>query len=365
MTNTVDRPARMRGMDADELRADLDRRTADHAFSGVALVWRDGRPQFSYTGGLAHRGHGVPVTDVTRFAVASITKMVTATSALRLVERGLLRLDQPLVEMLPAQQQPAALTPEHTLHHLLSHTSGLTNYHDDDDKTWASFTSCWDRIPTYHIRQPADMLPLFADLPASAPPGTKYRYADANYILVGLVIEAVTGKPFPDIVAEEVLGPARMVDTGIEALDMEPARLATGYYTSDDPPDAWRTAIYGVPAVGMPDGGMITTAPDLARLVDALLDTTLLSPDMAAAMMTPQGPGSAEIEQYGYGCELVVENGEVTIIGHGGADPGVSALVSHHRRAGTTIVVLCNYDRGSWAATQEIEAALGLADPRT
>ena len=65
------------------------------------------------------------------------------------------------------------------------------------------------------------------------------------------------------------------------------------------------------------------------------------------------------------GCKLVVEKGEVTIVGHGGSDPGVSTLVSHHRRASTTIVVLCNYDRGSWAATQHIENALGLADPRT
>ena len=365
MTSDIDRPARMRDVDTDALRGGLARRTSDHEFSGVALAWREGQPVFSFSGGLAHRGHGVPVTEATRFAVASITKMVTATAALRLVERGMLRLDQPLVEVLPAEQRPAALTREHTLHHLLSHTSGLTNYHDDDDKTWTSYTSCWDRIPTYHIRRTADMLPLFADLPASAPPGTRYRYADANYILAGLVVEAATGQTFADIAAEEVIRPAGMVDTAIEALDTEPARLATGYYVSDEPADSWRTSIYGVPAVGMPDGGMITTAPDLARLVDALLGTSLLSPQMAAAMMTPQGPPLDDLEQYGYGCELVVENGEVTIIGHGGSDPGVSALVSHHRRAATTIVVLCNYDRGSWAATQLIEAALGLADPRT
>ena len=76
-------------MDEDALRVWLDRQTADHEFSGVALVWRDGRPVFSYAGGLAHRGHGVAVTGRTRFAVASVTKLVTATAALRLVERGL------------------------------------------------------------------------------------------------------------------------------------------------------------------------------------------------------------------------------------------------------------------------------------
>lgn len=354
-------------VDATALREWLDGRTDRHEFSGVALVWREGRPVFAYAGGLAHRGHGVPVTERTRFAVASVTKLVTATTALRLVQRGLVRLDQPLTEVLPAKYQPSAMTAQHTLHHLLSHTSGLADYHDDEDRTWASFTSCWDRIPTYHLRRPADMLPLFTDLPAVSPPGTRYQYADANFILAGLVIEQVTGRAFTDVIADEVIRPAGMVDTALEAIDLEPARLATGYMATgnDGPPESWRANYFSVPIAGMPDGGLITTAHDLARLIDRLLDGSLLSPAMAMAMMTPQGPPSDAVEQYGYGCKLVVEKGDVTIVGHGGSDPGVSTLVSHHRRASTTIVVLCNYDRGSWAATQQIERALGLADPRT
>ncbi len=354
----------MRTMDSEGLRTWLDQRTTDHEFSGVALVWRDGEPVFSYSGGLAHRGFGVPITDRSRFAVASVTKLLTATTALRLVERGHVRLDQPLIEVLPPGQQPAALTPEHTLHHLLSHTSGLTNYHDDADQTWASFTSCWDRVPSYHVRRPADMLPLFIDLPAFAPPGTKYEYGDANFILAGLVIEAVTGRAYPDVVADEVITPAGMVDTAFEALDSEPVGLATGYMTSTDPPETWPTNVFSVTAMGMPDGGVITTAPDLARLIDALLDGRLVTPATLAAMTSPQGPASDDLEQYGYGCELVVEGGKVTIIGHGGSDPGVSSMVAHHLGAATTIVVLCNYDRGSWAVTKRLAADLGLTEPR-
>jgi CubicO group peptidase (beta-lactamase class C family) len=351
-------------MNADALRSWLDERVASHAFRGVALVWRNGAPEFSYAGGIAHRGHGVPVTEETRFAVASITKLATAAAALRLVDRGMLSLDQPLLEVLPGDQQPRALTPAHTLHHLLSHTSGLANYHDDEDRTWASFTSCWDRIPSYHIRRPADMLPLFAELPAVRPPGEKFQYVDANFILAGLVIEAATGRPWSDVAADEVFGPAGMIDTAIEALDLDPPRLATGYLTDDGPPDRWRANYFSVTANGMPDGGMITTATDLARLIDALLEGRLLSPALADAMTRPQGPPSSDIEQYGYGCELIVEDGVVTILGHGGSDPGVSTMVTHHRAAGTTIVVLCNQDRGSWAATLRVGEALGLRDPR-
>jgi CubicO group peptidase (beta-lactamase class C family) len=351
-------------MGDDALRDWLDRRVADHEFSGVALVWRDGAPLFSYAGGLAHRGHEVPVTETTRFAVASVTKLVTATAALRLVERGLLSLDQPLIEILPRNRRPAAMTPAHTLHHLLSHTSGLTNYHDDDDPTPASFTSNWDRVPMYHMRRPADILPLFADLPARFPPGTAYRYADANFILVGLAIEAVTGRAYGEVMAQEVLGPARMTDTLFGALDMEPDRLATGYLVTDGPPESWRANIYSVPVASMPDGGMITTAHDLARLIDALLGGELLGPPALAAMTSPQWPPSEELERYGYGCELVVEHGEVTILGHGGQDPGISTMVSHHRATATTTVVLCNHDRGSWAVTQRLEREAGIVDLR-
>ncbi|WP_436494203.1 serine hydrolase domain-containing protein [Actinokineospora sp. HUAS TT18] len=351
-------------MDAGLVREWLDRRAADFLFSGAVLVWREGRPVFEHAAGLAHRGHRVPTTMRTRFGVASVTKLVTAVTALRLVDRGVLRLDQPLTEVLAPEHRPRALTAEHTLHHLLSHTSGLPNYHDDDDPTWASYTSCWDRVPTYHVRGPGDLLPLFADLPAVSPPGAVYQYADANFILVGLAIEAVTGRPFADVATAEVLVTAGMADSGFEDRDRDPERLATGYLVTDEPAPMWRNNDYSVPAGALPDGGLITTPHDLARLLDALVGGGLLGPRTTAAMTTPQGPPSGDLERYGYGCQLVVEDGEVTIIGHSGADPGVSALVSRYQAAATTIVVLCNYDRGAFPTTKYLAGALGLPDPR-
>ena len=273
------RPGCLAAVDTDVLDEWLDGRVAAREFSGAALVWRGGKSLFSYAGGIAHRGHGVPVTGSTRFTVASVTKMVTATAALRLVERGEVRLDQPLTEVLPAEQQTAALTGAHTLHHLLSHTSGLPNYHDDEAVTWDSFLSCWDRVPCQRARRPADLLPLFRDLPAVAPPGARFSYADANYILAGLVIEAVTGKPYAEAAAEEVLTPAGMEDSGFDQRDADPPRLATGYLHEPDVPFAsWRANVFSGPAGGMPDGGLVTTTADLARLVDALLAGRLVSP---------------------------------------------------------------------------------------
>ncbi len=351
-------------MNSDALGEWLDERAATHAFSGVALVWRDGAPLFAHATGLAHRGHRVPNEVGTRFAVASITKLITAITALRLVDRGVLDLQRPLIEVLPAAWQPAALTPDHTLHHLLSHTSGLGDYHDHDDKTWMSFTSCWDRVPTYHVRRPADMLPLFANSPPFEAPGTKYRYTDSNFILAGLVIEAATGRSYVECVPDEVLTPLRLAETAFDQMDHDPAGLAVGYLVDDTPAGTWRSNVFSVTARGMPDGGVITKVTDLARLVDALEGGALLSRELHAAMTSPQGPPSDALEQYGYGCELVVEGGKITIIGHGGHDPGVTGMLTHYRESRTTTVVLCNYDKGMWPVCQELARAFELGDPR-
>jgi CubicO group peptidase (beta-lactamase class C family) len=99
------------------------------------------------------------------------------------------------------------------------------------------------------------MLPLFADLPAERPPGEKYLYSDANFILAGLVIEAATGKSFYEVATEEVLRPAGMTDTAFEELDQDPPRYATGYLRADGPPDTWRSNVFSLTGRGCPTAG--------------------------------------------------------------------------------------------------------------
>jgi len=352
-------------MDVAGLTGWLDNQAAVGQFSGVALIWRDGAPVLSFAGGVAERRFATPIRFDTRFAVGSVTKVVVAAACLRLVDRGLVGLHQPLTDVLPSDQQPDALTPAHELHHLLSHTSGLANYHDTLSTSWASFLSAWDRVPTYHARGPADLLPLFMHLPATGPPGVEFAYADANYVLAGLVIEAITGQPWTEFATAEVLGPAGMVDSGFPYLDDDPPRLATGYLVTDGPQERWLSNVYSVPAGGMPDGGLVTTATDLARLFDALEGGGLLSPTAHAAMTTPQDPDREVLERYGYGCVVTVQDNRVTIIGHDGMDPGVSASVSRYRDAATTIVVVSNQDRGCWPVVARLAAEAALDDPRS
>jgi CubicO group peptidase (beta-lactamase class C family) len=339
----------------------LDDQANQHLFSGVALVTEKGETLFEHAAGLAHRGHGVPVTVGTRFQVASVTKMITAATALKLVEDGALALDRPLTSFLPADRRPTALDERHTLHHLLTHTSGLPNYHEDEDETWESFTAAMERIPFSRARGPMDLLPLFAGLPAAGDLGD-FVYCDANFVLIGILVEWVSGRTFAEVARDRVLVPAAMDDTDFAELDLEPPGFATGYVVSDDPPETWRSNIYQVPAAGMPDGGMTTTARDLDRFIQALEGGKVVSNESVELMLAPHA--ADDEETYGYGMELVLDGERLAIFGHSGLDPGVSAVVSHYVGPGVTVTVLCNQDRGSWPVAQRIASELGLHDPR-
>jgi D-alanyl-D-alanine carboxypeptidase len=182
--------------------------------------------------------------------------------------------------------------------------------------------------------------------------------------MIGVLIEWVSGKDFGVVARDKALLPAGMADTDFAEMDLEPADFATGYVVSDEPPERWRSNIYQVPATGMPDGGITTTARDLNRFVSALGAGKILEPETVAMMLTPHGIEEGSPEAYGYGMELVVDDGSVTIYGHSGLDPGVSSMVSHYVDRGVTVIVLCNQDRGSWPVTQRIASELGVDDPR-
>lgn len=113
----------------------------------------------------------------------------------------------------------------------------------------------------------------------------------------------------------------------------------------------------------MPDGGLVTTTADLARLVDALTGGRLVAPDTWAAMTSPRC-GRTGARKYGYGVVLGYDGDTPVVLGHSGHDPGVSAIVAHYPGPDTTFVVLCNHDRGSAAVHTRLAAELGLTDPR-
>ena len=307
-------------------------------FNGTVRVSVTGEPVFEHAGGLANRADRVPVQIDTRFGIASATKTFTAVSICRLVERGAVAFDTPVAEILPPERRPTKMAPDVTVHHLLTHTSGISDYYDEAALGPAAFGLLWDEIPTYSIRTCADFLPMFKDLePRAAPGGRDGSYCSAGYILLGLIVEELSGSNYIDFVTAEVFEPAGMHDSAFFALDGVHERVAVGYVPTDD--GGWKTNHYSIPIVGTSDGGAFSTVGDLDRFLTALVSERLMSPDTWELMSHPH-VAIGELS-YGYGLWISTGSG-VRWIGVAGADPGFSARAFHYPEMDTNVAMLGN-----------------------
>ena len=303
-------------------RALLDAIATQHArepFSGVVSVRERGEVVLERAFGLAQRGEGIANTVGTRFGIASGTKTLTAIAVARLVEEGRLAFDARLVDCVSVALPN--IDREVTLHHLLTHTSGVPDYFDEaveDD-----FEALWRDRPMYAFRRPSDFLRLFAHLPMKAAPGTRWTYNNAGYVLLGLAIEQAAGMPFTSFVERHVLQACGMASSGFFALDRLPGGTALGYLPTAD--GGWRTNAYAVPIVGGADGGAFTTVRDLAALWEALLDHRLVGPATLDRMLAPHArtDPDADASHYGYGLWIVRREGRPDAYEMAGEDPGV------------------------------------------
>lgn len=323
----------------------LNRLAAADAFSGAVLLAKDGRPVFKTARGLASKAYNVPNRVDTKFNVASVGKMFTAVAVAQLIERGKLSLADTVGKLLP--DYPNRQVAERvTVHHLLSHSSGLGDMHG------AKYV-CRKGV----LREVRDYLPLFADEPLALEPGAKMQYSNAGYILLGAIIEKVTGENYFDYVRRHVFAPSGMTDTDFYETDFDTPNHATGYTNFQDLGDdnfqfrlgrRRNTSLYNA-ARGNPQGGAFSTVEDLLRFSVALRKHRLLRAEtldlMTANKYFFRRYAAGEI-YYGYGFELETVNGR-RVVGHGGGDLGISTALRWFPDSGNyTIVVLSNYDRG-------------------
>ncbi len=310
--------------------------------SGTMLLSRGGERLFETCVGYADRATRTPVTPATRFGTASVTKMFTACAVVGLVRDGLVAFDTPVVDVLPADRRPSTLLPTVTVHHLLCHTSGIADYCEEDEDSpahLADYADLWPDLPSYAMTRPADFLPLFGHLPPYRPPGERFQYSNAGYIVLGLVVETLTGRAFTDVVEERVFAPAGMSDSGFFRLDEPVPDVAVGYRRSS-PDGPWRSNVYSIPVIGGGDGGALVTARDLDRFMRAYADGTLLGP-LREAVLTRHVDAGDGFGQ-GYGVYLYPDGR----YGHGGGDPGVEALVHRWPEEDVHLVVLVNTEVG-------------------
>ncbi|WP_184718094.1 serine hydrolase domain-containing protein [Caulobacter sp.] len=274
-------------------------------YSGVVLVARRGQPFATFAQGWADRERQIPNRAETRFRIGSVNKMQTAVAVLQLVQAGKVDLDAPLITYLKAYPD-AAWARKVTLHHLLSHSGRAGDI----------FGPAYD-ARREALRTPQDFIDLYGARAPDFEPGAKWDYSNYGFILLGRVVEVVSGQSYPDYMRDHVFAPAGMTGSGFEPETVDVPDRAVAYeheeaaYTRPTLP--WR---------GTPAGGGYATAQDLLKFAIALYDGRLLDAEHRRILTTARfddGDGM----RFGYG--VAIYPGALPIVGHNGIAPGMSA----------------------------------------
>ena len=330
--------------------------TKSHAqqFSGVVLIKQAEDELFKAVYGYANRAWKIKNHVNTRFRVASISKMFTAVAVLQLVEVGKISLNTSVVECLGLEN--TTLPKEATVHHMLTMTSGLADWFEESGNWEDDWAALCRKYPIYLFRRNEDYLPLFIDKPPLFPVGEKHQYNGAGFILLGLVIEKITGRSYFDYVRHHIFEKAKMTASDFLSLDGVDEEMAEGYIPVTDKDDkliAWKKNIYSTTPEAAADGGATSTAEDLCRFSGALREDKLLSPDWTQEMLTPKVLERLErlrgyTSKYGYGNFFLLDDSEhIVRWGHTGEEDGVSCRFYHYPKQNLDLVILGNQ---SWCA---------------
>jgi len=325
---------------------------ANDAFSGVVRVTVGEDERFSGAYGFASRAWRVRNTLETRFDTASITKLFTAVAALQQVDAGAFGLETSAIGYLGLEG--TAISPDVTVRHLLTHTSGIGD--DADEEAGESYEAVWQTRPNYTVLETADFLPQFVHRAPNFAPGQGCRYNNCGYVLLGLMVERATGRPYRDVVREDVFATAGMAASDFLCMDRVNERLAEAADPIHDDAGGvvgWRRNIYSYPPIGSPDGGAHVTAADLDRFMRAVRDGRLLSPGLTEAFLAPHAVWKVRdgwTQHFGYGPWFRVDDdGSLVFLEKEGINVGASGLVRLYPRRDLTVVMLSNLEKGVWA----------------
>jgi len=334
-----------------ELAAELDAIASETAFSGVVRVDSAHGVGVAKAYGLAHRGHGIPNSADTQFAIASGTKGMTALTVASLVEEGRIELSTSARSVLGADLP--LVGDEVTIEHLLSHRSGIGDYLDEaGDHDLADYPM---PVPVHELASTEEYVAALDGRPMTSAPGERFAYNNSGYVVLALIAERVGGSPFADLVRRRVCEPAGMRDTAFLRSDELPGRAALGYLMVDG---AWRTNVFHLPVRGSGDGGIYSTAADLSSFWNALFAGRIVSNDLVDELVRPHSDAPAHSQRYGLGFWL---HASTDAVGLEGYDAGVSFRSVHDPGARITHTVISNTTDGAWPLARHLEERLGGA----
>jgi len=321
----------------------VDQLAAADLFSGTLKLTLGPEVLAERAWGEASKSFHAPNEPHTRFNLASASKMFTAVMIAQLVEQGALRYEDPVGRHLPGLTSER-LRETVELRHLLAHTSGLGELMDER----------WERSSRSLWREVDDWMSLVRDAEPEFEPGSRFRYSNAGYLLLGAVLEAATGRSYEELLRARILEPAGMAGAGLFCLDEPLPDVAQGYShqrfgsRGGDAAfaDRWWSTQFCSAYRGSPAGGAYATADDMTRFLQALHDGRLLPERALAVLLEPRVAMDRGDVHYGYGFMLGGRPG-ARYHGHAGDAWGASTMARCYPERGLTLVVLSNYGDGA------------------
>jgi D-alanyl-D-alanine carboxypeptidase len=326
----------------------IDSLVARDEFSGTILVARDGQPVYKRAAGEACKWYNVPNKIDTKFCLGSMNKMFTSVAVAQLVEQGKLSYDDKVGTHLPDYPNQD-VRGKVTVHQLLTHTSGMGMY-------WQELftTPEWPYLETVQeYDNLANKNPLLFE------PGQRFQYSNCGPLVVGLIIEKVSGMTYDDFIRTYVTGPAGMTNTDCYDIKDPVKNIAIGYTKMSfdgTPLEEPMANLFLNPVKGGPAGGGYSTVADLLKFDIALRSGKLISKEYFDIITTGKIDRD-ETRKYAYYFEDKTVNGE-RIIGHGGGAAGVNANLAMFMNSGWTVALMSNYDQGIMLLRGKIEKLL-------
>jgi CubicO group peptidase (beta-lactamase class C family) len=306
------------------LTSKVDGLVAQDKFMGAMLIERDGKILLDKAWGYGDREARIPLKVTDKFRLGSMNKMFTAVATLQLVAEGKLSLDGSVGRYLPdyPNKQIADKT---TIRMLLTHTGG----------TGDIFGEAFDKH-RLELRSLADYVKLYGSRAPEFPPGTNSDYSNFGFILLGAIIQKVSGENYYDYVRNHIFVPVGMTDTASLPETVNVPGRVKGYILKDG---KWALNTDTLPWRGTSAGGGYSTLADLLRFAHAMMDEKLLPTALKDAATRSETKG----DWYGYGFE-VHGTGQAHNYGHTGGAPGMTAELRVYPNAKTVVIALCNMD---------------------
>lgn len=336
----------------------FNRYIEEENFSGVGFIKQGESVIYNKAFGYAHRGFKIPNYTNTKFDTASITKMFTTVAILQLVDKGLIALTDKVLDIIDIGE--SKLSKDITIYHLLTHTSGIGD--DADEEAGESYEEIWRTKPNYSVKETRDYLAQFKDKEPYFKPGEGCRYNNCAFILLGLIIEEVTGKTYREYVKEHIFDAIEMKDTGFYAMNDVVENAAEHYASildSEENVIGYNKNIYSYPSIGSADAGALTTATDLELFLTSLRKGELLSEGLTEDILKPKELHKeyGKVTTYmGFGLSFIVSNEtkEVVYFQKDGVNAGVACVMNYYPQHDITTIVMSNQDANVWDLAWEI-----------